>query len=253
MKTNFAEMIEARKKQFLKRLADARANRFNRVFRDPNPVIGSNDVVYELAERSQAINYAGVSAMVKLAKHVGLVDSINKHEPVQMPSYDWLAKCGKPARTEEVWTGAIIKDCVGQATITNYDVTVRHKSPNLGPDVVTFKIDFRAPNKCKVSTEPTTSNGGAFETPRKVTLYYNDQKIGPCALVCCSEDTELNVNESSKPNHQREEESVSPLVRNTRIPLWMHSQRGCIGCYFLEHRTCRHRQHSDQLSTTAIE
>ena len=79
MKTNFAKKIEARKKQILKRLADARANRFNRALTDPNPVIGSNDVKYELSERLQAINYAGVSAMVKLAKHVGLVDGINKH------------------------------------------------------------------------------------------------------------------------------------------------------------------------------
>jgi len=58
------------------------------VRRDPNPVIGSNDVKYELAERSQAINYAGVSAMVKLAKHVGLVDGINKHVE--------LLKCHSP-------------------------------------------------------------------------------------------------------------------------------------------------------------
>ena len=79
MKTSFAKRIEARKKKILKRLADARANRWFRELSDPNPVIGSNNVKYELAERPQAINYAGVSAMLKLAKHVGLVDKINEH------------------------------------------------------------------------------------------------------------------------------------------------------------------------------
>ena len=79
VKTSFAKRIEARKKKILKRLADARANRWFRELSDPNPVIGSNNVKYELAERPQAINYAGVSAMLKLAKHVGLVDKINEH------------------------------------------------------------------------------------------------------------------------------------------------------------------------------
>lgn len=79
MKTSFAKRIAARKKKILKRLADARTNRWFRELSDPNPVIGSNNVKYELAERAQAINYAGVSAMLKLAKHVGLVDKINEH------------------------------------------------------------------------------------------------------------------------------------------------------------------------------
>jgi len=79
VKTSFAKRIDERKKQILERLAIARANRFARCFSDPNPVLASNDVKYELAERTQAINYAGVSAMLKLAKHVGLVDAINNH------------------------------------------------------------------------------------------------------------------------------------------------------------------------------
>ena len=79
MKTSFAKCIAVRKKKILKRLADARTNRWFRELSDPNPVIGSNNVKYELAERIQAINYAGVSAMLKVAKHVGLVDKINEH------------------------------------------------------------------------------------------------------------------------------------------------------------------------------
>ncbi len=73
MKTSFAKRLAARKKQILKKLADARKNRWYRELRNPNPVIGSNNVKYELAERSYAINYGGLSAMLKLAKHVGLV------------------------------------------------------------------------------------------------------------------------------------------------------------------------------------
>ena len=79
MNTSFANRISERKKQILKRLATARANRFTRCFQDSNPVIGSNAVDYELSDRTQAINYGGISAMVKLAKHVGLVDAINKN------------------------------------------------------------------------------------------------------------------------------------------------------------------------------
>ena len=79
MKTSFANRISERKKQILKRLATARANRFARCFHDSNPVIGSNAVEYELSDRTQAINYGGISAMVKLANHVGLVDAINNN------------------------------------------------------------------------------------------------------------------------------------------------------------------------------
>ena len=79
VKTSFAKSIAARKKKILKRLAQARANRFTRCFSNPNPVLASNSVKYELADRAQAINYAGVTAMLKLAKHVGLTDAINNH------------------------------------------------------------------------------------------------------------------------------------------------------------------------------
>lgn len=79
MKTSFAKRIDARKKQILKRLETARENRFSRCTSNPNPVLASNSVKYELADRAQAINYAGVSAMLKLAEHVGLTDAINNH------------------------------------------------------------------------------------------------------------------------------------------------------------------------------
>jgi hypothetical protein len=79
VKTSFAKRIVARKKQILKRLANARANRFNRSLSNPNPVLACNSVKYELADRAQAISYAGVTAMLKLAKFVGLTDAINKN------------------------------------------------------------------------------------------------------------------------------------------------------------------------------
>jgi hypothetical protein len=79
VKTSFAKRIDARKKQILKRLETARENRFSRWTSNPNPVLASNSVKYELADRAQAINYAGVSAMLKLAEHVGLTDAINNH------------------------------------------------------------------------------------------------------------------------------------------------------------------------------
>lgn len=78
MKSSIAKRIKKRKQQLLKRLARARSNRFVRGISDPNPVLGSNRIQYELGERVQAINYGGVSAMIKLAKHVGLVDAIDQ-------------------------------------------------------------------------------------------------------------------------------------------------------------------------------
>lgn len=79
VKTSFAKRIDARKKQILRRLATARENRFSRCIANPNPVLAANSIKYELADRTQAINYAGVSAMLKLAGHVRLTDAINNH------------------------------------------------------------------------------------------------------------------------------------------------------------------------------
>ncbi|AMV33530.1 hypothetical protein VN12_15495 [Pirellula sp. SH-Sr6A] len=77
MKLSFAKRIGARKKQTLKRLAAARENRFSRGISNPNPVLATNSVKYELADRTHAISYAGVSAKLKLAEHAGLTDAIN--------------------------------------------------------------------------------------------------------------------------------------------------------------------------------
>lgn len=77
MKTSFAKRIARRKKQLLERLANARLNRFSRGFA-PQDVIGDNRIKYELADRTQAISYGGVGAMLKLARKVGLVDQIDK-------------------------------------------------------------------------------------------------------------------------------------------------------------------------------
>lgn len=75
---SFAKSIALRKKNVLKRLALARSKRFSRCFSDPDPVLANNSVKYELSNRVKAINYAGISAMLKLAKHVGLTDAIDE-------------------------------------------------------------------------------------------------------------------------------------------------------------------------------
>lgn len=46
--------------------------------KNPLPVIASNSVKYDLAERTQAFSHVGVTALLKLATDVGLVDNINK-------------------------------------------------------------------------------------------------------------------------------------------------------------------------------
>ncbi len=62
VKLSFAKRIGARKKQIIKRLATARENRSSRGISNPNPVLATNSVKYELADRTHAISYAGVSA-----------------------------------------------------------------------------------------------------------------------------------------------------------------------------------------------
>jgi hypothetical protein len=79
VKQSFAQRIARRKKQILNRLAKAREDRFVRCFTRPDPVIASNPIKYELADKVQAISYGGISAMLKLAGHVGLIDSIDQH------------------------------------------------------------------------------------------------------------------------------------------------------------------------------
>ncbi len=78
MKTSVAKRIAKRKQKNLKRLAKARRERFSRGL-EPRNVIGDINIKYELADRTQAINHAGVGAMVKLAQHTGLVDQIDSH------------------------------------------------------------------------------------------------------------------------------------------------------------------------------
>ena len=78
-KSSLAKRIKERKKQLLKRLAKAREERWVRGFRNPQPVIASNSVKYELAERAQAFAHGGLTALLKLASDVGLADNINKH------------------------------------------------------------------------------------------------------------------------------------------------------------------------------
>jgi hypothetical protein len=78
VKVNIAARLKKRKKRLLKRLAIAREYRFARGITDYDPVMGSNRARYELSQRLQATNYGGVSTMLKLARHVGLVDHIDQ-------------------------------------------------------------------------------------------------------------------------------------------------------------------------------
>jgi hypothetical protein len=76
VKSSVSSRIARRKKKNLKRLAKARRDRFVRGL-DPRRVIGDINIKYELADRTQAINHAGIGAMVKLAQHTGLIDRID--------------------------------------------------------------------------------------------------------------------------------------------------------------------------------
>ena len=78
MKTSVSKRIAKRKQKNLKRLAKARRERFARGC-EPRNVIGDVNIKYELADRTQAINHAGIGAMIKLAQHTELVDQIDSH------------------------------------------------------------------------------------------------------------------------------------------------------------------------------
>ena len=138
-------------------MVEREANRFNRVLRDPNPVIGSNDVVYELAERSQAINYAGVSAMVKLAKHVGLVNNIDKHVD--------LLKCHAPYHeSDHLLAIAIYAMCNG--TRLEHMELLRNDSAFLDALGVKFQFGYEAKgNLVKIADELTESAWKKLDRP----------------------------------------------------------------------------------------
>ena len=78
MKTSISKRILRRKQKNLKRLAKARRERFTRGL-EPRNVIGDINIKYERADRTQAINHGGIGAMIKLARHTGLVDLIDAH------------------------------------------------------------------------------------------------------------------------------------------------------------------------------
>lgn len=68
MKTNIAKVVAVRKRRVLDRLAAARENRFVREFENPNPVIGSDNVEYELSGRIEAFAHGGVRSQRTVPK-----------------------------------------------------------------------------------------------------------------------------------------------------------------------------------------
>ena len=76
MKRNIAKKVARRKRRVLKRLENARAQRFVRGL-DSSTVLGSKGIRYELSQKVHAIAHGGIGMMFKLARNMGLIDAID--------------------------------------------------------------------------------------------------------------------------------------------------------------------------------
>ena len=113
MNASVACRIAQRKKKNLRRLAKARRNRFVRGL-DPRKVIGDINFKYELADRTQAINHAGIGAMLKLAQHTGLIDQIDSRLN--------LLKCYAPYRESDHVMALVINAMAGGTRLEHLEL-----------------------------------------------------------------------------------------------------------------------------------
>ncbi len=137
------------------------------------------------------------------------------HEPVESPTYHWVATCLKNVggewreetkpllRHRDDWDKAKIDDCWGYESRVKYLVKVNHSTAGKGPGSKEFIVWYESPNFCKVKTGDLQILENAFVTPRITTLFLKQKNgkkepIGPCALVCCTEDWTWRPNERSK-------------------------------------------------------
>jgi hypothetical protein len=77
-----AEKLARRKRRIEKRLQVARECRFERMMSGAPPMLSSAGLKYELAEKTQAIAYGGVSLMLRVARESGLIDAIDSGVPI---------------------------------------------------------------------------------------------------------------------------------------------------------------------------
>jgi len=135
------------------------------------------------------------------------------HDSVALPRYEWVAHCLKkgkdgklkehePHRTQADWNKIQIKDCWGYESIVKYRVDVNHATVGIGPGSSDYIIEYKSPNWCDIKADPLKIEGNAFVTPRKTTLFLKNgtkkEPIGPCALVCCTEDWQWFPNKSDE-------------------------------------------------------
>ena len=137
------------------------------------------------------------------------------HEPVESPTYHWVATCLKYVtgewrevkspdfRHRDDWDKAKIDDCWGYESRVKYLVKVNHSTAGKGPGSKEFIVWYESPNFCKVKTGDLQILENAFVTPRITTLFLKqknrkEEPIGPCALVCCTEDWTWRPNKYSR-------------------------------------------------------
>ncbi len=113
MNSSVARRIARRKQKNLRRLAKARRDRFVRGL-DSQKVIGDVNIKYELADRTQAINHAGIGAMIKLAQHTGLIDQIDARLN--------LLKCYAPYRESDHVMALVINVLAGGTRLEHLEL-----------------------------------------------------------------------------------------------------------------------------------
>ena len=76
MKRTYPKILRRRKQRIARRLQP-------RNWEDqPQPMFAASNIHYEMAERTQAMNYGGIGAVHRLAQRVGLVEDLDRSLPL---------------------------------------------------------------------------------------------------------------------------------------------------------------------------
>jgi len=78
VKNNIAKKLARRKRNIVRRLKNANRNRFQYSAQNDSPLLKSQKIKFELADKTQGICFGGIPLMIQFAQQVGLVDAIDK-------------------------------------------------------------------------------------------------------------------------------------------------------------------------------
>lgn len=117
------------------------------------------------------------------------------HPDVLNPVYSWFARAGQcPERAmvgvDGNWTGPYGTECVGAAGTQEYKCRVSHDSPDCVEGIGRVTVSFHAPNEYNlvVGASQHFPETNTTSNTAEMTLLWDGQPIGPCAIVCAQEN-----------------------------------------------------------------